>query len=91
MSIPPLAEQREIAHILGTLDDKIELNRQMNGTLEEMARALFKSWFVDFDPVRAKAALASPSSERVNGPSSERGRISTAWTKPSSISSPIGS
>ena len=48
------AEQRAIAHILGTLDDKIELNRRMNETLEEMARALFKSWFVDFDPVRAK-------------------------------------
>ena len=47
-------EQRTIAHILGTLDDKIELNRRMNETLEEMARALFKSWFVDFDPVRAK-------------------------------------
>ena len=50
-------EQRAIAHILGTLDDKIELNRRMNETLEEIARALFKSWFVDFDPVRAKAAL----------------------------------
>ena len=49
-----LAEQRAIAHILGTLDDKIELNRRMNQTLEAMARALFKSWFVDFDPVRAK-------------------------------------
>ena len=49
-----VAEQRAIAHILGTLDDKIELNRRMNETLEEMARALFKSWFVDFDPVRAK-------------------------------------
>ena len=55
--LPPLPEQRAIAHILGTLDDKIELNRRMNQTLEEMARALFKSWFVDFDPVRAKAAL----------------------------------
>ena len=52
--IPPLPEQRAIAHVLGTLDDKIELNRRMNETLEEMARALFKSWFVDFDPVRAK-------------------------------------
>ena len=52
--IPPLPEQRAIAHILGTLDDKIELNRRMNETLEEMARAIFKSWFVDFDPVRAK-------------------------------------
>ena len=49
-----IAEQRAIAHILGTLDDKIELNRRMNETLEAMARALFKSWFVDFDPVRAK-------------------------------------
>ena len=48
------AEQQAIAHILGTLDDKIELNRRMNETLEAMARALFKSWFVDFDPVRAK-------------------------------------
>ncbi|HET6204508.1 MAG TPA: restriction endonuclease subunit S [Planctomycetota bacterium] len=48
-------EQRAIAHILGTLDDKIELNRRMNETLEAMARALFKSWFVDFDPVPAKA------------------------------------
>lgn len=53
--LPTIAEQRAIAHILGTLDDKIELNRQMNETLEAMARALFKSWFVDFDPVRAKA------------------------------------
>lgn len=52
--LPPLSEQRAIAHILGTLDDKIELNRKMNETLEEMARALFKSWFVNFDPVRAK-------------------------------------
>ena len=51
---PPLAKQRAIAHIVGTLDDKIELNRRMNATLEAMARALFKSWFVDFDPVRAK-------------------------------------
>lgn len=54
LPIPPLNEQKRIAHILGTLDDKIELNRQMNKTLEEMARALFRSWFVDFDPVRAK-------------------------------------
>ena len=52
-----LEDQRAIAHVLGTLDDKIELNRQMNQTLEEMARALFKSWFVDFDPVRANATL----------------------------------
>ena len=52
--LPPLEEQNRIAHILGTLDDKIELNRQMNETLEAIARAIFKSWFVDFDPVRAK-------------------------------------
>lgn len=51
---PPLAEQKAIAEVLGALDDKIELNRRMNGTLEAMARALFQSWFVDFDPVRAK-------------------------------------
>ncbi len=54
ISIPPLAEQKAIAHILGTLDDKIELNRKMNETLETMAQAIFKSWFVDFEPVRAK-------------------------------------
>lgn len=52
--LPPLPEQRGIANILGSLDDKIEMNRQMSETLEAMARALFKSWFVDFDPVRAK-------------------------------------
>lgn len=52
---PGIEEQRAIAHILGTLDDKIELNRRMNETLEAMARAFFRSWFVDFDPVRAKA------------------------------------
>ena len=51
---PLLSEQRAIAHVLGTLDDKIELNRRMNETLEGMARALFKSWFGDFEPVRAK-------------------------------------
>jgi type I restriction enzyme, S subunit len=53
--LPPRAERKRIEHILGTLQDKIELNRKMNETLEAMARALFKSWFVDFDPVRAKA------------------------------------
>ena len=53
--LPPLPEQQSIAEILGSLDDKIELNRQMNKTLEEMAQAVFKSWFVDFDPVKAKA------------------------------------
>jgi len=52
--LPPLAEQKTIAAVLGALDDKIELNRRMTATLEAMARALFQSWFVDFDPVRAK-------------------------------------
>jgi type I restriction enzyme S subunit len=52
--LPPLAAQKAIAAVLGALDDKIELNRRMNATLESMARALFQSWFVDFDPVRAK-------------------------------------
>jgi type I restriction enzyme, S subunit len=58
--LPPLPEQRRIAKILGDLDDKIELNRKMNETLEQMARALFKSWFVDFDPVRAKMEGRQP-------------------------------
>lgn len=58
--LPRLPEQRAIARILGTLDDKIELNRRMNETLEAMARALFKSWFVDFDPVRAKMVGRNP-------------------------------
>ena len=60
VKIAPLSEQREIASILGALDDKIDLNRRMNTTLEAMARALFQSWFVDFDPVRAKAEGRQP-------------------------------
>jgi len=59
LSLPPLATQKTIAHILSTLDDKIELNRKMNETLESMAQAIFKSWFVDFDPVHAKAGASS--------------------------------
>ncbi|WP_372815667.1 restriction endonuclease subunit S [Psychrobacter sp.] len=59
LPIPPLPEQKAIANILGSLDDKIELNRQMNETLEAMAQALFKSWFVDFDPVIDNALAAS--------------------------------
>jgi len=85
---PPIGEQRAIANILGTLDDKIELNRQTSETLEAMARALFKSWFVDFDPVRAKAGGRQPSgmdaetaklfpSEFVE---SELGEIPKGWT-----------
>lgn len=61
INLPPLTEQKGIASVLGALDDKIENNRQMNETLEEMARAIFKSWFVDFDPVHAKAAGKPPS------------------------------
>jgi len=61
LGLPSLATQKAIAHILGSLDDKIELNRRTNETLEAMARALFKSWFVDFDPVRAKADGRQPS------------------------------
>lgn len=60
--LPPLPEQKAIAHILGTLDDKIELNRRVNETLEAIAQAIFKSWFVDFDPVRAKASGEAPES-----------------------------
>jgi len=58
--VPPLPEQRAIAHILGTLDDKIEIIRRMNETLEALARALFKSWFVDFEPVRARSEGRDP-------------------------------
>ena len=81
IDLPPLPEQRAIAHVLGTLDDKIELNRRMNQTLEEMARALFKSWFVDFDPVRAKTALKQQSlrgdeAEAVAAPASQE----SEWT-----------
>jgi type I restriction enzyme S subunit len=85
-SRPPIHEQRAIAHILGTLDDKIELNRRMSETLEAMARALFRSWFVDFDPVRAKAEgrdpglpqpLADPFPARLV--ESELGEIPEGW------------
>src|SRR5437762_7316434 len=57
---PPLVEQQAIAAMLGALDDKIELNRRMNATLEAIARALFQSWFVDFEPVRAKLDSRQP-------------------------------
>lgn len=60
LEVPPEPEQRAITHILGTLDDKIELNRRRNQTLEAMARALFKDWFVDFGPVRAKMEGRDP-------------------------------
>ena len=60
VKVPPLREQHAIAHILGTLDDKIELNRRMNQTLKAMARAIFQDWFVDFGPVRAKMEGSDP-------------------------------
>jgi type I restriction enzyme S subunit len=87
LTLPTLPEQKAIARILGTLDDKIELNRRMNATLEAMARALFQSWFVDFDPVHAKAAGRLPSgmdeSTAALFPSSlqdsELGKIPKGW------------
>ncbi len=60
VSVPAPETQRRIASILSAFDDKIELNRRMNRTLEAMARALFKSWFVDFEPVRAKMRGEAP-------------------------------
>jgi type I restriction enzyme S subunit len=60
VTVPPPQVQHSIAHVLGTLDDKIELNRQMNKTLESLARAIFKSWFVDFDPVYSKSEGRQP-------------------------------
>lgn len=66
VDVPPLAEQKRIVSILGALDDKIELNRRMNAKLEDMARTLFKSWFVDFDPVRAKLEGRQPAGMDAN-------------------------
>jgi len=87
MTVPPLAEQKAIATVLGVLDDKIELNRRMNATLEAMARALFQSWLVDFDPVRAKLdghppAALDPATAALFPDSfqdSESGRIPNGW------------
>ncbi len=75
--LPPSAEQRAIGRTIGTFDDKIEVNRRMGATLEAMARALFKSWFVDFDPVRAKAEGRDPGLPPTSPPSSP-----TAWSRP---------
>ncbi|MCB9909827.1 MAG: restriction endonuclease subunit S [Planctomycetes bacterium] len=88
VSLPPLAEQKAIAAILGALDDKIELNRQMNATLEAMARALFQSWFIDFDPVRAKLDNRPPTNLDpataalfpASFQDSETGHIPKGWT-----------
>jgi type I restriction enzyme S subunit len=87
LALPPLAEQKAIAAVLGALDEKIELNRRMNATLEAMARALFQSWFVDFDPVRAKLDGRKPvgmdASTAALFPSSFQdapiGQIPTGW------------
>lgn len=73
--LPPIGEQKAIAHILSSLDDKIELNRQMNETLEAMAQTLFKSWFVDFDPVIDNALLAG---NDIPGPLKERAEMRQA-------------
>ncbi|HNZ20298.1 MAG TPA: restriction endonuclease subunit S, partial [Candidatus Hydrogenedentes bacterium] len=79
ITIPPLAEQKAIAHILGTLDDKIEVNRRMNETLEGMARALFKSWFVDFDPVLDNAlAAGNPIPEEFRDRAAQRAEAATS-------------
>lgn len=97
LSLPPLAEQRAIAHILGTLDDKIELNRKQNETLEAMARALFKAWFVDFEPVRAKmegrarqdgARSGQPRTPQASGlpwPGAEAGAGAEGWQRGQSL------
>ena len=87
LPVPPLPSQRAIDEILGALDDKIDLNRRMSETLEVMARALFKSWFVDFDPVQAKAEGSDPGLSRQVGDlfpisfeHSDVGRIPKGWT-----------
>lgn len=94
LTLPPLAEQKAIAAVLGALDDKIELNRRMNATLEAMARALFQSWFVDFDPVRRNMDRAGKKSSALSSEAlakedalfpdsfqdSEAGHIPKGWT-----------
>jgi type I restriction enzyme, S subunit len=88
MPLPPFAEQKYIAAVLGAMDAKIELNRRMNATLEAMARALFQSWFVDFDPVRAKLDDRQPSNLNPataalfpdSFQDSEAGHIPKGWT-----------
>ena len=88
VEVPPLAEQKRIAEVLGALDDKIELNQRMNATLEATARALFQSWFVDFDPVRAKLDGRTPSGMDAattalfpdSFEESELGHIPKGWT-----------
>ncbi len=96
--LPPLPEQKAIAHILGSLDDKIELNRRMNATLEGMAQALFKSWFVDFDPVidnillknMAKCPSANLSQRERNLPTQRGSSLRESSATTSSGSSTFG-
>ena len=73
LPLPPLSTQKAIAHILGTLDDKIELNRQTNKTLEAIAKAIFKSWFVDFDPVHYKQGSTQKNRKSLNAAADEKG------------------
>jgi type I restriction enzyme S subunit len=86
LRIPPLAEQKAIAAVLGALDDKIELNRRMNATLEAMARALFQSWFVDFDPVRRNKDEGRRTKDEISAlfpdsfQESELGQIPKGWS-----------
>jgi type I restriction enzyme S subunit len=86
MPLPPLAEQKAIAAVLGALDDKIELNRRMNATLEAMARALFQSWFVDFDPVRRNKEEGERMKDEISAlfpnsfQESELGQIPKGWS-----------
>lgn len=101
LTLPPVSEQKAIGAVLGTLDDKIELNRGMNATLDAMAQALFKSWFVDFDPIHAKAQGRTPPGMDAQTaklfPSafveSELGPIPKGWTveRLSRVTSKIGS
>ena len=86
ISVPPPATQRSVASILGSLDDKIDLNHQISRTLEDMAQAVFQSWFVDFDPVRAEAdgrdpQLSAPFADIFHDPfiDSELGHVPAGW------------
>ena len=83
LTLPPFQEQRAIACILGSLDDKIELNRRRSRTLEAMARAIFQSWFVDFGPVRAKAAGQPPPASNPKSPPSSPTASKTPPSAPS--------
>ncbi len=84
LNLPPLPEQKAIAHILGSLDDKIELNRRMSKTLEAIAQAIFKSWFIDFDPVKAKiTAKAKLNKKNTKHPSPHEERTENKATHPS--------